>query len=345
MIHSNYSKPLVSVLVVTYNQKEYIRQALDSILMQVCDFDFEVLIGEDCSTDGTRDICIEYAEKYANKIRLFLNPTNKGLLNNYFDLLESAKGNYLADCGADDYWLDVNRLQQQVSFLEQHPESGMIAGNWTILEEKTGTLKTATETPQEGWLNHSQSGIEAIVAYLNTKNKYTILLTASCCRMDWVKAAYQDFPYLFRGEDATCEDLPILLSMLHKGPIYLSTKQWAVYRHLENSVSHSTSTDTWMKGFAFKTFVQTLNIAATFGVPFPSIGGYIKSRSEEFALYSFLNSDSIFMADLKVVLRKNHCPISGKIYLLSKSMNSKRVHHLLKWMYLIIRPNQRTSKK
>ncbi|MDD2612459.1 MAG: glycosyltransferase, partial [Bacteroidales bacterium] len=70
--------PTVSILVITYNQEAYIGKALDSLLMQECPFDYEILVGEDCSTDGTRNICLEYAKNNPDKIRLFLNEKNKG---------------------------------------------------------------------------------------------------------------------------------------------------------------------------------------------------------------------------------------------------------------------------
>ena len=63
---------LVSVVMMTYNQREYIGQAIEGVLMQDVDFPFELCIGEDGSSDGTRDICIQYAKKYPNRIRLFL---------------------------------------------------------------------------------------------------------------------------------------------------------------------------------------------------------------------------------------------------------------------------------
>ncbi len=83
---------LVSVVVITYNQEEYIARALDSILMQKCSIPFEIIIGEDCSTDRTGEICARYAEQYPDKITLFRNSPNKGLLNNYFDCILACKG-------------------------------------------------------------------------------------------------------------------------------------------------------------------------------------------------------------------------------------------------------------
>ncbi|WP_268225536.1 glycosyltransferase [Sinomicrobium oceani] len=123
-------KPLVSVCVQTYQHSPYIRECLDGILMQKTDFAFEILLGEDSSSDGTREICMEYAKKYANKIRLFLHhrennikidgkPTGRF---NFLYNLYNAEGKYIAICEGDDYWIDSLKLQKQVDFMEANEE-------------------------------------------------------------------------------------------------------------------------------------------------------------------------------------------------------------------------------
>jgi glycosyltransferase involved in cell wall biosynthesis len=118
--------PLVSVCVQTYQHVNYIKDCLEGILMQQTDLSFEILLGEDQSTDGTREICIEYAERFPDKIRLFLhrrennikiNGNFTGRFNLIYNLL-SAKGKYIAICEGDDYWTDPLKLQRQVDFME-----------------------------------------------------------------------------------------------------------------------------------------------------------------------------------------------------------------------------------
>ena len=128
--HNVPSQPLVSVCVQTYQHVNYIEHCLDSILMQQTDFDFEILLGEDASNDGTREICIEYAEKYPNKIRLFLHQRENNieiLGGQLFDVnfmynLYSSKGDYIALCEGDDYWNDELKLQKQINFLKENPQ-------------------------------------------------------------------------------------------------------------------------------------------------------------------------------------------------------------------------------
>lgn len=115
-------KPMVSILMITYNHEKYIRQALDGILMQKVDFTYEVVIGEDCSQDNTRAILLEYKEKYPDRIRLILHEKNVGIGKNLGAVQRQCDGKYVAICEGDDYWTDPYKLKKQVSFLENHPE-------------------------------------------------------------------------------------------------------------------------------------------------------------------------------------------------------------------------------
>lgn len=110
----------LSVLLITYNHERFISKALDSILMQKVNFDFEIIIGEDCSKDNTRRIVVEYQARHPEKIRLLLREKNVGLINNFIDAYHSCKGEYIATMDGDDYWISPDKLQKQVDFLDQH---------------------------------------------------------------------------------------------------------------------------------------------------------------------------------------------------------------------------------
>ncbi len=111
----------VSVFIVTYNQEQYIEDCLNSILHQQTNFDYEVVIGEDCSTDKTLEICKKYAKK-CNNIRLLPSQTNLGHVKSWERVLNACKGKYIAMCEGDDYWIDEHKLQKQVDFLDNHPD-------------------------------------------------------------------------------------------------------------------------------------------------------------------------------------------------------------------------------
>jgi glycosyltransferase involved in cell wall biosynthesis len=123
-------KPLVSVSIITYNQENYIRQTIDSVLEQKTNFDFEICIGNDGSTDRTSLICDEYAEKYNQKVRIFHRDRNnfpKPYIHsgrrNFIETMAACKGKYIALLDGDDYWTDPSKLQKQVEYLEKNEES------------------------------------------------------------------------------------------------------------------------------------------------------------------------------------------------------------------------------
>ena len=108
----------VSVCMITYNHEKFISQAIEGVLMQETDFDFELVIGEDFSTDTTRAICEQYANKYPEKIRLLPSSRNFGSMRNFMRTLNECRGEYIALCEGDDYWTDPLKLQKQVDILE-----------------------------------------------------------------------------------------------------------------------------------------------------------------------------------------------------------------------------------
>lgn len=133
-------KPLVSIIVPTYNQQYTIAQTIESILNQQSEFPIEIIIGDDCSTDTTPSICRDYQSKYPQKIKLLLQEKNKGLMANYADLMGNCRGEYIAQCAGDDYWIDEQKLQKQVVFFSQNPDFGFIRTGGYTLNEK-GVLR------------------------------------------------------------------------------------------------------------------------------------------------------------------------------------------------------------
>lgn len=115
---------MVSVAMTTYNHESFIKEAIEGVLMQKADFRFELIIGEDCSTDKTREICINYQEKYPEIIQLILYKENVGLRSNNVEVWRNCKGKYIAYCEGDDYWTDPYKLQKQIDMLENDKTLG-----------------------------------------------------------------------------------------------------------------------------------------------------------------------------------------------------------------------------
>ncbi|TYP91720.1 Glycosyl transferase family 2 [Fodinibius salinus] len=139
----NNITPQVSVCITTYQHSNYIRQCIESVLNQEATFPFEIIIGEDESTDGTREICKELAKAHPGKIRLFLrsrdnvrfingNPTGR---HNFLETLKAARGQYIAFCDGDDYWTNPEKLQKQYNYMESYPDMSLSLHNAVEVDE------------------------------------------------------------------------------------------------------------------------------------------------------------------------------------------------------------------
>ncbi|SHJ08902.1 Glycosyltransferase involved in cell wall bisynthesis [Hymenobacter daecheongensis DSM 21074] len=114
--------PKVSVCCLTYNHERFLRQAIESVLMQETDFEVEMVIGEDCSTDGTRAIVEEYQRRYPKQIKGLLPTKNLGVMPNLVETLKACTGEYIALLDGDDYWTDPQKLALQVQILDSRPD-------------------------------------------------------------------------------------------------------------------------------------------------------------------------------------------------------------------------------
>lgn len=136
---SRTNKPKLSVCVVSYNQEHYIAECLDSLVMQETNFDFEIVVSDDRSTDGTFAIIEHYAARYPQRIRLALRDNNVGAYENYRIVHALAEGEYIAHMDGDDYALP-GKLQQQVDFLDRHPECNIVFHRMRITNQATGVM-------------------------------------------------------------------------------------------------------------------------------------------------------------------------------------------------------------
>jgi glycosyltransferase involved in cell wall biosynthesis len=123
----------LSVCIITYNQEQYIEQAVRSALIQETDFDYEIVIGEDCSTDRTRAILRDLQREHPHKIRLLLHEQNIGAHQNFVQTFHACSGEYVAHLEGDDFWTSPQKLQKQVDFLVAHPECAFCFHKATVL--------------------------------------------------------------------------------------------------------------------------------------------------------------------------------------------------------------------
>ncbi len=127
---------MVSICCITYNHEKYIVQAVESFLMQRCNFKLEIIIGEDHSTDNTGHILDYYQKRYPELLRVVRAKSNVGSKKNQLLTMKEAKGKYIAMCDGDDFWTDPMKLQRQVDFLESHPEYVICCHYTQVINEK-----------------------------------------------------------------------------------------------------------------------------------------------------------------------------------------------------------------
>lgn len=167
---SERGRVTVSVVMATYNQVAYIAKAIDSVLAQEANFNIEILVGDDCSTDGTTEVVREYYERFSDRIRFIARDKNIGTIRNGIDLLDTSRGKYIAFCDGDDYWTDPTKLQRQVDFLEVNPDYSLCCGafvradsvkNETVVVNKCSDLSGDTgftftlEEMKRDWLTQT----------------------------------------------------------------------------------------------------------------------------------------------------------------------------------------------
>jgi glycosyltransferase involved in cell wall biosynthesis len=325
--------PLVSILVVTYNQESYIRQTLDSLLEQECSFDYEILIGEDCSTDSTRDICIEYEKQFPEKIRLFLNQSNKGFIKNYFALFEFVRGKYIAECGGDDYWCDKLKLKKQVEILEKYPETGLVYGNYKIYKQLEAKFEISDLNIKSDWFEKKCYGNKAISDYINGVVVPRVVLSTACYRADWVKLFFIDKVQLFDLDKIVCEDLPLTVCFLEKGPLYMLKDELLVYRLMDESESHSKDVNKYMRGFAWKAFIQTINIVEVMDIPLFDVNPYIRRLYYDFWLHAFKTGDSKWINEIYNYSKKHNLKIGFKQRILKIFTDSNALNKVFRKLY------------
>lgn len=232
----NLITPVVSICCTTYNHEFYIAEAIDSFLMQKTPFPFEILIRDDCSTDKTADIILEYASKYPKIIKVSIE------LENQFEkgikplpvLYAIAKGNYIAICEGDDYWMDPYKLQKQVKFLQENNEYVITYSSVNAFNEN-GIIKE-----YQGGVTHDLSEEQL--------QKAKPINTLTVCYRNILNNFPKEFNYSFHGDLF----LWSILGAYGKGK-YLEMIEPSMYRVHEGGI-HSCASSKRKKEMLLQTY-------------------------------------------------------------------------------------------
>lgn len=211
---------MLSVIIISYNQEKYIKEAIESVLEQKTSYKFEVLLADDCSSDGTGKICEEYAKEYPEIIRNIKRDKNLGATQNILDAGSFSNGKYITVLEGDDYWIDKNKIQMQIDFLEKnkdyvgisHLQEGRdLKGNF--LGNFPANIKEDTDFS----INDLENGKNYSCSTCLYKNIYKN------------KKYLKDIKYLF-SLHSIVGDLQLMFYLTTIGKIYVINKPMMVYR-------------------------------------------------------------------------------------------------------------------
>lgn len=279
---------MVSVIVCTYNQERTIGRTLDSILMQECTLPVEIVIGEDCSSDGTLDVCRRYEARFPGRIRILANTANKGIVDNYYDCLLACRGMYIADCAGDDRWTDPKKLEKEVAVLDSNPDVGIVHTDWQFFNEATCETTPSPKAAHTGGIEDGTAYMEGI---LIQTSRPAIHLCTSMYRAGWAKEAHDRYPEYFRNKAYPCEDLQLAFFLAQRGKVAYLPDITLDYSWGGETISNSASHE---RLFDFYRRATQLSVDLTdrFRLRTPNTGYFIRQRIHALLMHAFRSGNA-----------------------------------------------------
>lgn len=226
--------PLVSVPMITYNHEPFISKAIEGVINQKTEYSFELIIGEDCSTDGTMEIVLEYQKKYPDIIRVITSDKNVGACKNDMRTEKACRGKYVAYCEGDDYWHNLLKLQKQVDFLENHSDVGLVHSDADrFYWESNKKIKNAHRYYNRQHNDDSDLTVEFM------KGNYPIYTCTVCVRSDLLMSVLNSDPYLFKSGRFPMGDQCHWRELARIGKFKYLDESLATYTIQPNSLSNS----------------------------------------------------------------------------------------------------------
>lgn len=230
--HSNLASCFLSVVVITYNHEKYIRQCLDSILMQNVDFSFEILISDDCSTDQTAEIIKEYQEKNSHIIKPLLRSVNVGATKNQYECFLRCTGEYVAILDGDDFWTDKEKLKTQTDFLKNNKTYIACTQRYSVVDENNNIIQESYDG-----LGRPESGdytINDFQKYIYYGHPGTLVF-----KNIFLEPQY-DYSIIFEADRWIC-DITLCLILTCHGGIHVSDDNMSSYRSFKKKGSSNYS--------------------------------------------------------------------------------------------------------
>lgn len=208
-------KPEVSIIILTYNQCGSIAAAIDSVLAQ--DYGHghvQIVIGDDCSTDGTREICERYAAEFPDVITLLPQRPNRGVVLNYFDAFAYCEGEFVTDCAGDDVMGDSRRIALQVGYLRDNEDKTVVMSDWTVREGERDI--SSVDIPKYAVWRNDMDGRKALLELLGGEGNFPFL-SAAMFRREVLTEALRERRHMVLRPEWGCEDVPVLAALTDTG--------------------------------------------------------------------------------------------------------------------------------
>lgn len=314
-------EPLVTVVICTYNQSDKISRAIDSVLDQDCDFPYEILIGDDASTDDTRRICEDYASRYPERIRLMPEAPNKGMVDNYFDCVEAARGKYIADCAGDDRWCYRGKLREMAAILEADPEVTAVYSDALLVypDNRSADVSTADMPGYSHWRKDRRyKGSDILAGCLNHTNALPYILSTALYRRSAVMEVMAEAPSMVRdSRNFGIEDIPVIAAAASRGDAVYLDKVTLEYYQYGETVSNSRSIEKLLR-FYCRSLHCSLTLADYYGIAHHRLHDVFDSKSRYLAALAFNSGDQAMRSLVAQTLAEwdLQMPLKARIHLL-----------------------------
>lgn len=227
------ARPLVSVLMITYNHEPFLAKAIEGVLSQETCFDVELLIGEDCSRDNTRKVALEYQRRFPHKIRVIYSSENVGMHKNFNRILDAAKGDYIAMCEGDDYWMPGKGLGLKIHALEEDLAATAVHSDYFVAYKFFGISYIAESGRKDQVTNYVKDVFGDLVALrwfpITASTVYRKEIISRCIASGFFKT------------NEFMADYQFLLFSAGSGRVLYIDRATAVYRVWGGSISRSSS--------------------------------------------------------------------------------------------------------
>ena len=314
--------PKASVLILTYNHAAFIVSAVQSVVDQITDFEYEILIGNDASSDDT--IKKIQVFKDSKKVVIINRTKNIGAVKNEKELLAMAQGKYICYCEGDDYWTDPYKLQKQVDFLEAHPDYGLVHGDVNILNQETGVLSEAYNKTNN--INIPSGDIYEFLM----RPSHSIKTMTVCLRKEILDKYYLSNQEIMR-QDWRLTDISLWLMLARVSKIKYFDEIFATYRLLPESMSRSKDPE---KLFLFHQKIHAIRyyFMKNYGCP-DSVKMLIETNKYRSMLSDAYALNNLGLAQKSISwLRTNHIKLNRKEKLLFMALRFPVLRYIIEWM-------------